>query len=353
MRDIIIIIAIICMVTIVSFLLYKIYELYIKKYITSKIILDPPTNFKYPYIPSSLNNTNYDEIPKVVYQTWNTDLLPPLMKKNHEKFKEDNPEFQYMLFNDNECRRFIETHFEGEVLNAYDSLLPGAFKADLWRYCVLYVNGGVYLDIKYMMLPPPEEGIEHSETEVANIPYFRLIDLFDKEKYPIPMVVETSPLYVYTGLLMTPPKNPLYNECIRQIVENVKHEFYGNSPMAPTGPELFGGLIEEADKKRAVLFYYDDYFLKEKEKEKRVKYYKQGFIKDTRNEKNILCHYLDYRIEQMEYSKTGYWMNLWKTREIYKVSTDSSLWPLLVNNGLFKYIFHPYNKLGIDTKNEM
>lgn len=322
--DIIIVIAIICMVTIVGFLLYKIYDLYLKKYIISKIILGPPTELKYPYIPLSLDNTGYDEIPKVVYQTWSTHTLPPIMKETCEKFKEDNPEFQYVLFDDDECRKFIETHFEGGVLNTYDSLLPGAFKADLWRYCVLYVNGGVYLDIKYMLLPSPVEG---SDTEIAKTPCFRLIDLFDKEKYPIPMVVETSPLYVYTGLLMTPPKNPLYTECIRRIVENVKHKFYGNSPMAPTGPELFGGLIEEADKKRAVLFYYDDYFLKEEEKEKRVKYYKQGFIKDTRNEKNILCHYLDYRIEQMENSKTGYWMNLWNTREIYKLPT-TSLWPV-------------------------
>lgn len=351
MRDIIIVTAIICLVTILGFLLYKIYDLYLKKYITSKITLPPATNLKYPYIPPSLNNTNdYDEIPKVVYQTWNTHSLPPLMKETHEKFKEDNPEFQYILFDDDECRKFIETHFEGEVLNAYDSLIPGAFKADLWRYCVLYVNGGVYLDIKYMLFHrPEEEGNEDTDTEHAKTPYFRLVDLFDKEKYPIPMVVETSPLYVYTGLLMTPAKNPLYMECIGRIVENVKHEFYGNSPMAPTGPELFGGLIEEADKNRAVLFYYDDYFLKEEEKEKRVKYYKQGFIKDTRNENDILCHYLDYRIEQMEYSKTGYWMNLWKTHEIYKVPTNSFVWP----NGLSKYIFHPYNKLGIDTKNEM
>jgi len=224
------------------------------------------------------------------------------MKETHEKFKADNPEFKYMLFDDDECRDFIITHFDDSVLNAYDSLLPGAFKADLWRYCILYINGGVYLDIKYTLTDPSE---------------FRLIDLFDEKKYPIPIVVETGPLYVYTGLLMTPPANPLYAECIRQIVENVKNEYYGNTPMAPTGPELFGGLIEEADKQRAVIFYYDDYFLKEGEHEKRMKYHKRGFIKDLRNQKDILCHYLEYRIEQSEYSNTGYWMNLWKSRNIY------------------------------------
>jgi len=251
---------------------------------------------KYPYVHSN----NYDKIPKIVYQTWHTHKLPPKMKETNEEFKKNNPEFKYILFNDVECREFIKTHFDDSVLNAYDNLIPGAFKSDLWRYCVLFINGGVYLDIKY-----------------ASMDEFHLIDLFDTEKYPIPMVVETSPLYVYTGLLVTPPGNPLYDVCIRRIVENVENKFYGNSPMAPTGPELFGSLIDETDKERAVLFYYDDYFLKEGEEEIRAKYRKRGFIKDTRTEENVLCHYLDYRIEQCEYSKTGYWMNLWANKDIY------------------------------------
>ena len=251
---------------------------------------------KYSYLSSS----DYDQIPRVVYQTWHTHELPPKMKETSLMFQKNNPEFKYVLFNDSESRKFIETHFDNYVLNAYESLKPGAFKADLWRYCVLFINGGVYLDIKYSLVGE-----------------FRLIDLFDKEKYPIPMVVETSPLYVYTGLLVTPAGNPLYNECIRRIVKNVEKRFYGNSPMAPTGPELFGSLINETDKKRAVLFYYDDYFLKKGEEEIRKKYRKRGFIKDTRTQENVLCHYLDYRIEQGEYSKTEYWMNLWSIKDIY------------------------------------
>ena len=320
-RVIIIVISIICMVAILGFLLYKIYGLYFENNVTSKITLDHYTNMKYPYIPTSLDNTGYDEIPKVVYQTWNTHSLPPLMKETRDKFIEDNPEFQFILFDDNDRRKFIETHFEGDVLNAYDTLIPGAFKADLWRYCVLYVNGGVYIDIKFMLLPPPKE--EDNPTRDANTPYFRLIDLFDKEKYPTPMLVESNDQLVCNGLLVTPPKNPVYNECIQRIVENVKHKFYGNSPVDPTGPGLLGGVIEDADKKRAVLFYYDDYFSKEEEKEKQEKYHKQGFIKDTRNEKDILCHYLEYRVEQTEYSKSGYWADLWNKQEIYKLPTNS------------------------------
>ena len=27
-------------------------------------------------------------------------------------------------------------------------MVPGAYKADLWRYCILYIYGGIYIDIK-------------------------------------------------------------------------------------------------------------------------------------------------------------------------------------------------------------
>ena len=52
-----------------------------------------------------------------------------------------------MFYDDKECRDFIKEHFHKNVLLAYDALIPGAFKADLFRYCELYINGGWWFDI--------------------------------------------------------------------------------------------------------------------------------------------------------------------------------------------------------------
>lgn len=41
-----------------------------------------------------------------------------------------------------------------QVSAALRALVPGAFKADLFRYCVLYVEGGVYADIDVRPLVP-------------------------------------------------------------------------------------------------------------------------------------------------------------------------------------------------------
>ena len=100
-------------------------------------------------IPYPLKRYYNPVIPLNIYQTWHTKDLPPLMKNAVNKIIYNNPRFNYQLFDDDDCRNFIKDNFDSSVLNAFDSLIPGAYKADLWRYCILYKNGGVYLDIKY------------------------------------------------------------------------------------------------------------------------------------------------------------------------------------------------------------
>jgi len=91
-------------------------------------------------------------IPLNIFQTWHTKNLPPSMIDSVENIKMNNKNFNYKLFDDEDCRNFIKNNFDGSVLYAFDSLKPGAYKADLWRYCVLYILGGIYIDIKYQVI---------------------------------------------------------------------------------------------------------------------------------------------------------------------------------------------------------
>ena len=56
-------------------------------------------------------------------------------------------ELEYFLYDDDECSQYIKTNFSSDVLTSYNTLIPGAYRADLWRYCILYKYGGIYLDI--------------------------------------------------------------------------------------------------------------------------------------------------------------------------------------------------------------
>ena len=86
-------------------------------------------------------------IPKKIYQSWKTKNIPENVQKIVEKTKQMNPEYEYELWDDTDCYNFLLTHFGQNYANAFDVLIPGAFKCDFWRYAVLYVNGGIYMDL--------------------------------------------------------------------------------------------------------------------------------------------------------------------------------------------------------------
>ena len=162
-------------------------------------------------LPDTIPQKIYSIIPLNIFQTWTTTDLPQKMKENVELLQNQNPEFKYYLYDDDMCREFIKNNFEEDVLYSYDKLKPGAYKADLWRYCVLYIYGGIYLDIKY-----------------SCINNFKLINLTDKEYYVNDRVYKNVWCGVYNGLIVSLPYNNKLLNTINYIVECVKNIFYEN-----------------------------------------------------------------------------------------------------------------------------
>jgi hypothetical protein len=64
--------------------------------------------------------------------------------------------------------RFMRDYFAGSsILWASESINPiygGAAKADIWRYCTLFIFGGVYIDAD-SFLSKPMDGIVQGTTE--------------------------------------------------------------------------------------------------------------------------------------------------------------------------------------------
>ena len=233
---------------------------------------------------------NNGEIPKKIFQTWHSNELPPIMKKCVQKLKENHPDFEYHLYNEEMCRQFIKDNFENNILIAYDSLIPHAYKADLWRYCILFKYGGIYLDIKYQC--------------ENNFNLNQLIEL------SCPWVKEGDPNLIYNGLLCYKPNDEKLLKCIQKIVQHVKEKYYGRLPTSPTGPDLLGKFFSEEEHAKIHLLYYDEIY-PDSPIEKR------GFIKDLNTNTIILSHYLEYRQEQKKYSQTKYWVDLWSENKIY------------------------------------
>ena len=70
-------------------------------------LLDLSLKIKIPYPMKKIYNCC---IPPNIFQTWHSKTLPPLMLDAVNKIKKINPRFNYQLFDDNDCRNFIQNN---------------------------------------------------------------------------------------------------------------------------------------------------------------------------------------------------------------------------------------------------
>ena len=106
-------------------------------------------------------------IPKTIIQTYSTDKLSPAMQRASDSWKLLNQNYNHVFFDDKMCINFIRENFNNDVVKSFDYLIPGAFKADLFRYCFLYVNGGVYTDIDNVCMVPLDDIINDDDSFIS------------------------------------------------------------------------------------------------------------------------------------------------------------------------------------------
>ena len=204
------------------------------------------------------------------------------MRERVETLKKQNPRFKHHLYDDNDCREFIKNNFKPDVLEAYDCLIPGAYKADLWRLCILFIYGGIYLDIKYK----PLNG-------------FKFINLTEKEH----LVADVNNIDIYNALMVCLPKSEFLYKAFRKIVENVNNRFYGNNYLEPTGPAMLSQFIstnnEIVDLKHEEWDNNPNY---------KIIYY---------NNIPILKSYIGHSTETQKFAKRKNYAVLWNERNIY------------------------------------
>ena len=173
---------------------------------------------------------NLVNIPKRIIQT-NKSICSNIYHYNSVMtFLEKNPEYEYYFFNDYESRQFIKEHFVKHIVNennvneipdvltAYDMIIPGAIKADLFRYCYLYIYGGVYVDSKIST-------------------YVHLDDIIDEnDKYIF--VKDDAPKSIYNGFMITEKENKNLLKVIKELITNVLKKDHLNDIHRPTGNKL-------------------------------------------------------------------------------------------------------------------
>ena len=158
-------------------------------------------------------------IPKRIIQTSVNNNCKNIYNYNaFMTFIELNPEYEYYFFDNDDVKKFIKDNFDEEVLESYDRLVPGAYKADLFRYCYLYIHGGCYFDNKQILRQPIRNLINKDD-----------IDIYCQD---------TVDYFMFNAVMISDRKNEILLNIINDIVNNVKNNFYGTNPLEPTGPLL-------------------------------------------------------------------------------------------------------------------
>jgi len=246
-------------------------------------------NLKYTLNSSYIINNNYiiNGIPNNVYLTWSSLNVTKNMYSTVLHNINNNPEFNFYIYDDNACIDFIKNHFDSDVLYVYNNLKPGAYKADLFRYCILYIYGGVYMDIKFIL---------HKKLKylIMKYNYIFVCDL---------QTDKTCKGGCFNGFIISAKNNNIFIDCIKQIVINYKNNYFGLNSLYPTGPCLLGNIIQTnypfINYKLYVVFKPDGYT-----------------INDDENN-IIISQYPQYRSDLYYFSKTKHYSELWDNNNIY------------------------------------
>lgn len=143
-------------------------------------------------------------IPKVVMQTHYD--LASLPAKVAGQFEVYGRGFERELFDDPAARAFIERHFSSDYARGFDALPVGAHKADFFRYCYLFIRGGVYLDVKTQLVRPLQDVYDALQREGSSMATCLTSRCFLMHTWFEPCA--------YQGIIFARPRHPIFLECL-------------------------------------------------------------------------------------------------------------------------------------------
>ena len=229
------------------------------------------------------------KIPNIIHYTFKNNNLPKDIIDVMEYNKKMCPNCEFRFYDDLACDAFIKDNFPDKVFNAYKKLNPiyGAMKADFFRYCVLYILGGIYIDIKVKITVPIFSLIRPDDICILDMP--RRMELYRRCSKPTfeqwllifapghPYLKSIINLMIYYIELRYEPKQ------ICNILLNTKQKV-----LNVTGPDAFSKAIYIFNSINKTIMH------------RHIDYYKYFIPRGTINYKNMYTingekHYSEYR----------------------------------------------------------
>jgi len=154
-------------------------------------------------------STRSKAIPRIIHQTWFEDITfdrYPQLARIQSSWK--NTGWIYRFWTDDTARQYIGENYPTRFLEAFDALIHGAYKADLFRYLVLMKEGGIYADVDVMLEAPLDSFITPSMS------FFAARD--------IPCEYAGEAYCLWNGFIGSSPGNPVLVRAVERLVNLIQ-----------------------------------------------------------------------------------------------------------------------------------
>jgi mannosyltransferase OCH1-like enzyme len=96
----------------------------------------------------AITQTHLQNIPPVVYQTWEVNYFGKTHFTEIQKFRALNPDLQFQFFAKERLENYMEEAWgKHPIYPIFKGAQFGPMLADIFRYCILFERGGFYFDI--------------------------------------------------------------------------------------------------------------------------------------------------------------------------------------------------------------
>ena len=139
---------------------------------------------------------------RTIFQTWKDKNVPSRWRKAQASVVVMNPTWDYVLLTDEDNEELIRKHFP-MFLETFVNLPHDIQRADAVRYAIMYVYGGVYIDLDYVALKPFDSLFSNDDD--------------DDERIVLITSINTPSLITNSFMASRYPKNVFWLWCIESV----------------------------------------------------------------------------------------------------------------------------------------
>ncbi|KAG0646500.1 Initiation-specific alpha-1 [Hyphodiscus hymeniophilus] len=202
--------------------------------------------------------------PRKIWQTWKVGAMDFEERDltTARTWTVKNPGHRYEVLTDNNDMAYVETHFglEGvnrpDIVEMYSAVTAKIIKADILRYLIMYVEGGVYADIDVEDLKPVDRWIPDRYDE-ADVDAVISVEIDEPEFKDHPILGKKSMSFCQWTFL-SKPGLPVFLKLVENIIDwlndlsekqsvpisDLKLDF--DEVISGTGPSAFTNAVLEA-----------------------------------------------------------------------------------------------------------